>query len=174
MVPQKPPHLQQPPPQQLDIFAHSRDVMLRNDVLHALDRRYASGARAAWLVLAGEFPTAPDLAPLDLLACTLAAPCDAPLPDHDALAREQHRLTHDVAVAARRGRRRTLAAPGVARARRALRRSAVLGRAPERPRRRRVAARRPLGECGAGGARYRVVAAHSGAIGRDGRGPLPA
>ena len=102
MVPQQPQHLQQPPPQQLDIFAHSRDVMLRNDVLHALERRDAPGARAAWLVLADEFPADPDLAPLDLLARTLAAPCDTPLPDHDALAREQHRLTHDVAVAARR------------------------------------------------------------------------
>jgi hypothetical protein len=89
------------PPQQLDIFAHSRDVMLRNDVLHALDRRDAAGARAAWLTLAGEFPADPDLPPLDVLASALAAPCDTALPDHDALARERHRLTHDVAGAAR-------------------------------------------------------------------------
>ena len=91
-----------PPPQQLDIFAHSRDVMLRNDVLHALDRRDASGARAAWLALASEFPADPDLAPLDVLTRALEAPCDTPLPDHDALARERHRLTHDVASAAQR------------------------------------------------------------------------
>ena len=102
MVPQQPQHPQQPLPRQLDIFAHSRDVMLRNDVLHALERRDAAGARAAWRVLAVEFPTDPDLAPLDLLARTLAAPCDTPLPDHDALARERHRLMDDVAVAARR------------------------------------------------------------------------
>ena len=92
----------QQPPQQLDIFAHSRDVMLRNDVLQALDLRDAPGARAAWLVLADEFPTDPDLAPLDVLACTLEQPCDTPLPDHDALARERHRLTDDVHVAAQR------------------------------------------------------------------------
>ena len=91
-----------PPPQQLDIFAHSRDVMLRNDVLHALDRRDAAGARAAWLVLASEFPADPDLPSLDVLARALEAPCDTPLPNHDALARERHRLTDDVAVAARR------------------------------------------------------------------------
>ena len=43
------------PPQQLDIFAHSRDVMLRNDVLQALERRDAASARAAWRALAAEF-----------------------------------------------------------------------------------------------------------------------
>jgi hypothetical protein len=33
---------------QLDIFADSRDVMLRNDVLDALHRRDAVSARQAW------------------------------------------------------------------------------------------------------------------------------
>ena len=101
MVPQQPLHLQHPP-QQLDIFAHSRDVMLRNDVLHALDRRDAPGALAACRALADEFPTDPDLASLDVLAHALAPPCDTPLTDHDALARERHRLTDDVHVAAQR------------------------------------------------------------------------
>ena len=90
------------PPEQLDIFAHSRDVMLRNDVLHALERRDAAAAGAAWRVLADAYPADPDLAPLDLLARTLAQPCDAPLPDHDALVHERHRLTHDLASAAQR------------------------------------------------------------------------
>ena len=90
------------PPEQLDIFAHSRDVMLRNDVLHALERRDAVAAGAAWRVLAEQYPTDPDLAPLDVLARALEAPCDTPLSDHDALAHERHRLTHDVTSAARR------------------------------------------------------------------------
>lgn len=34
-----------PAPQQLDIFLHSHDVMLRNDVLSALERRDAADAR---------------------------------------------------------------------------------------------------------------------------------
>ena len=101
MVPQPPQHLQ-PPPQQLDMFAHSRDVMLRNDVLHALGRRDATGARAAWRALADEFPTDPDLASLDVLARALAHSCDTPVPDHDALAAERTRLVDEVTVAAHR------------------------------------------------------------------------
>ena len=33
---------------QLDLFADSRDVMLRNDVLDALQRHHASDARQTW------------------------------------------------------------------------------------------------------------------------------
>ena len=101
MIPQQPQPVQHPP-QQLDIFAHSRDVMLRNDVLHALDRRDATGALAACRALADEFPTDPDLPSLDVLAHALAPPCDTPLTDHDALARERQRLVDDVAAAAHR------------------------------------------------------------------------
>ena len=42
--------------QQLDIFADSRDVMLRNDVLEQLQRRNATAARTALDRLAGEYP----------------------------------------------------------------------------------------------------------------------
>ena len=41
---------------QLDIFADSRDVMLRNDVLDALQRRHAAAAGQAWQRLADEYP----------------------------------------------------------------------------------------------------------------------
>jgi hypothetical protein len=41
----------QPTPQ-LDLFEHSRDTMLRNDVLDALQRRDADAARLAWHALA--------------------------------------------------------------------------------------------------------------------------
>src|SRR5262249_11087963 len=41
---------------QLDIFEHSHDVMLRNDVVHALERHDAAAARAAHDRLARECP----------------------------------------------------------------------------------------------------------------------
>jgi hypothetical protein len=44
---------------QLDLFADSRDVMLRNDVADALLRRDAPAARAAWQRLVGEYPDEP-------------------------------------------------------------------------------------------------------------------
>ena len=88
-------------PQQLDIFAHSRDVMLRNDVLQALEQRDAASARAAWRTLAGEFAADPALPAMDLLTRVLERRDDRPLPDHDALARERHALAQEVATAAR-------------------------------------------------------------------------
>lgn len=59
---------------QLDIFEHSRDQMLRNDVLHALERRDAGAARQAWQQFAAEFPGDAALAPLDRLVHTLEQP----------------------------------------------------------------------------------------------------
>ena len=52
---------------QLDIFEHSRDVMLRNDVVHALERRDGLAARVAWDTLARECPVDECLASLLLL-----------------------------------------------------------------------------------------------------------
>jgi|GEM_PF-3592500 len=42
--------------QQLDIFADSRDVVLRNDVVEHLQRRHAGDARASLTQLASEYP----------------------------------------------------------------------------------------------------------------------
>lgn len=67
---------------QLDIFEHSRDVMLRNDALQALLRRDAITARAAWQSLAAEFPSDPNLPSLDLLVGTLEHVEDTPFKDH--------------------------------------------------------------------------------------------
>lgn len=53
-------------PQQLDIFAHSHDVMLRNDVLSALERRDATRARTAWQAMAAALPDDPGQPALDL------------------------------------------------------------------------------------------------------------
>lgn len=89
------------PPQQLDLFAHSRDLMLRNDVLGALEQHDATGARAAWQALADAFAADPDLRALDLLTRALEQRSETPLPDHDALARERLVLGHDLTTAAR-------------------------------------------------------------------------
>jgi hypothetical protein len=41
---------------QFDIFEHSREVMLRNDTVHALEQRDAQAARAAFDRLVQECP----------------------------------------------------------------------------------------------------------------------
>ena len=52
---------------QLDIFEHSRDVMLRNDVLQALERFDAPRSRVCWQALALDYPCD------DALRCTRPA-----------------------------------------------------------------------------------------------------
>jgi len=59
---------------QLDIFEHGRDLMLRNDVLHALEQRDAAAARLAWHQLETEWPRDDALATLDRLVATLERP----------------------------------------------------------------------------------------------------
>lgn len=58
---------------QLDLFAHSRDVMLRNDVIAALRRRDAVAGREALAILAAEFPRDSWLTPTAALLKTLVA-----------------------------------------------------------------------------------------------------
>ncbi len=84
---------------QLDIFEHSRDLMLRNDVLHALEQRDAVAARAAWLKLQDEYPGDDTLPPLDLLVATLQHPGTAPFAE--AAQALQH-LQRDIEPAAQR------------------------------------------------------------------------
>src|SRR5258705_1283367 len=52
---------------QLDIFEHSREVMLRNDAARALERRDASAALQACERLAQEFPADESLPGLRVL-----------------------------------------------------------------------------------------------------------
>ena len=73
-------------PEQLDIFAHSRDVMLRNDLLHALQQRDASAARSTYDALLAEFPGDPARAACERLVHHLACDASTPLTRHDALA----------------------------------------------------------------------------------------
>jgi hypothetical protein len=87
---------------QLDLFADSRDVMLRNDVLDALQRRHACDARQAWERLTGEYP-ADDTAPM--LAVLISAIENVPtarLAGHPALVEARRVLADEVAPAARR------------------------------------------------------------------------
>src|SRR5260370_40330740 len=87
---------------QLDLFADSRDVMLRNDVLDALQRRHAVDARQAWERLTREYP-ADDTVPV--LAVLITALEDAPTArfvDHPALAEARRVLSDEIAPAARR------------------------------------------------------------------------
>lgn len=61
---------------QLDLFAHGRDAMLRNDAIAALRRRDAVTGREALAVLSAEFPRDGLLVPFEALLNTLAAPVE--------------------------------------------------------------------------------------------------
>jgi hypothetical protein len=81
---------------QLDIFADSRDVMLRNDVLEALIRRHASNSRHAWQRLAGEYPGDETLPALAALIDALLADETAGFADHGALGAARRTLSEEV------------------------------------------------------------------------------
>jgi hypothetical protein len=83
-----------PLPQQLDIFADSRDVMLRNDVVGALVHNDAALAQQRYQLLESEYPQDPDLAALRVLIQTLIETVNqtvsAPIVGHaDAMAAAQ-------------------------------------------------------------------------------------
>ncbi len=89
-------------PQQLDIFEHSHEVMLRNDVLaHLLDRA-AVPARKALQVLAAGYPQDRALADFERLVMALEGGGPTALPDHAAVAHARAQLLEHVAPAARR------------------------------------------------------------------------
>ncbi|MGF6998346.1 hypothetical protein [Paraburkholderia sp. GAS32] len=88
--------------QQLDIFADSRDVMLRNDVLEPLQRRDAAAARTALEQLASEYPDDGALPAMTVLVLELGRGPTAPLADHAALAIARRYLEDEVMFAARR------------------------------------------------------------------------
>lgn len=59
---------------QLDLFLHSREVILRNDALAAIQERYAQEGRAALAKLAAEYPGDTFLDPLEILLHALEYP----------------------------------------------------------------------------------------------------
>lgn len=85
---------------QLDIFADSRDVMLRNDVLEALQRRHASEARQAWQRFADEYPEDDTLAALATLVNELERDATLHFVDHHTLDATRRVLREDVGPAA--------------------------------------------------------------------------
>lgn len=74
-------------PMQLDLFEHSRDVMLRNDAIDALARHEPRAARAACERLAEERPADEALPALRALVEGVEGLGGAAIEDHDALAR---------------------------------------------------------------------------------------
>lgn len=88
--------------QQLDIFADSRDVVLRNGVLDQLQRRDGAAARAALEQLAAEYPGDGALAAMTVLVGELEHAPTASFADHAALAVARCMLEEEVVPAARR------------------------------------------------------------------------
>ncbi len=92
---------------QLDIFEHSRDVMLRNDVLLALEQHDATRSRAAWQTLHQEYAQDESLPALLTLTEALEARARQALQrelfaDHPALRRARLALQDATAPAALR------------------------------------------------------------------------
>jgi hypothetical protein len=85
---------------QLDLFEHSQDTMLRNDVLEALQRRDTLAAQLAWRALADLAPQHAALAALAVLVDTLDAATDAPFVDPGAAALAGAQLAQTVVPAA--------------------------------------------------------------------------
>jgi hypothetical protein len=86
--------------EQLDIFADSRDVMLRNDVLERLQQRDAVAARAALAELACAYPDDDGLSAMTVLVNELQCAETAPFADHTALAIAGRHLENEIAPAA--------------------------------------------------------------------------
>jgi hypothetical protein len=87
---------------QLDIFADSRDVMLRNDVADALLRRDAVAAHGALQLLLSEYPSDDLLPALSTLARALEEPRPERFGNHDALQHACGEITREVMPAAAR------------------------------------------------------------------------
>lgn len=90
---------------QLDIFEHGREVMLRNDAAHALERREASGARQACNALSQEYPADDSLPSLRVLTDYLEAAeigRDDAFRDHASLREAREMLQETIRDAAQR------------------------------------------------------------------------
>ena len=85
---------------QLDLFEHSQDTMLRNDVLDALQRRDTRAAQSAWRALAALAPQHAALAALAVLVDTLAAATDTAFSHPGAAAQASAHLAQAVTPAA--------------------------------------------------------------------------
>ena len=89
-------------PMQLDIFEHSRDTMLRNDVVLAIERHDAIAARSAWRIFSQDFPSDETLPLLEVLVRALERRVSTAFSEHDALREARLELTHQIGPAALR------------------------------------------------------------------------
>jgi hypothetical protein len=87
---------------QLDIFDHSRDTMLRNDIVDALERREETTAGLAWRTFTKEFPLDDALPALAVLVDALGRNACVPFPDHEAVRDARHAVTEKIESAASR------------------------------------------------------------------------
>lgn len=88
--------------QQLDIFADSRDVALRNDVVEQPQRRNAAAARTALMLLARDYADDSALPAMVTLVRELEDASTLPLTDHAELAAICRRFESEVVPAVRR------------------------------------------------------------------------
>jgi hypothetical protein len=89
-------------PTQLDIFADSRDTMLRNDVVRALENRDAAAAQRALAGLQSDYPADAWVEPLQRLVHHVSRGARAGFVDPAELQAACADLTHDVVPAAQR------------------------------------------------------------------------
>jgi hypothetical protein len=87
---------------QLDIFEHSRDVMLRNELAQTLQRRDAQAAESARQTLAAEYPQDPALADAAALLDSLSYFDAPPFATPAQVQQARDRIEKNVAPAARR------------------------------------------------------------------------
>jgi hypothetical protein len=81
---------------QLDIFNDSRDVMLRNDVLSALQQYDAARARRALQALANEYPDDIALVHFGSIVTALEGRSMVPFDRHEAALQARQSLSHEV------------------------------------------------------------------------------
>jgi hypothetical protein len=81
---------------QLDIFNDSRDVMLRNDVLSALQRYDAAGARRALQALTNEYPDDVAQVYFGSIVNALEGRSTVPFDRHEAALQARQALSHEV------------------------------------------------------------------------------
>jgi hypothetical protein len=86
---------------QLDLFTHSRDVMLQNDVIAALRERDFAKGQQALAAMAAEFPEHEIVAPMTVLINTLTTSVER-VTDHQVAAAKLHAMDSLIMPAASR------------------------------------------------------------------------
>ena len=159
---------------QLDLFAHSRDVVLRNDVIAALRMRDRVLGGQTLARLSAEYPRDSLLMPLATLLDTLATPAER-FPDHNAVADALRTMEMVVVPCANLvfgPRGAGVAGAGVAIIGKLGAGTVLRHRTAASARRAHVIASRRLGCCRGASGHYSLLAAYSGTSCLDGRSSL--